>query len=105
MGLEDREIVQDKELAATTGCLLVLDIKALKLYTVRMGSSAVAVGRLVHGMASQLTEGTFAQHPSAFTCVATSSPCTPLPRIPLRDLHNAHASFPAAWTFSCTSLV
>lgn len=45
------------------GCLVVLDVRELRIFAARAGTGAIAIGRLVHGLAAQLTEGRFAQLP------------------------------------------
>lgn len=64
--LLDREhisILQEKAGSSASGCIVALDAKNMRIYTVRSGGSAVAVGKLVHGLATQLTEAAFVHRP------------------------------------------
>jgi len=57
--------VQDKAGSGASGSIVVLDLRAQKIHVGRIGSGSVALGLLVHGLAAQLTEGSFVGSPGA----------------------------------------
>ena len=59
--------MQDKAGSSASGSIVVLDLQAQKIYIGRIGSVSVALGVLVHGLAAQLTEGSFVRSPQSST--------------------------------------
>jgi hypothetical protein len=57
--------LQEKAGSGASGSIVVLDLKSQRIHVGRIGREMVALGLLIHGLAAQLTEGTFVGSPAA----------------------------------------